>query len=96
VTRFFQTVAGLRVSNSVAEGTLWNADKARMTVCEYRFESFNARGDEEYLERFAHFLDELFRIGWAAPEVIRHSAGNGWWLVSLYKEDGSMSQGSQA
>jgi len=54
--------------------------------CEYRFEQFNARGDDEYLDLFARLLDDLFRAGWTAPEVTKDPACRGWWQICLFKE----------
>jgi hypothetical protein len=62
--------------------------------CEYRFENFDARGDEEYLDRIARQLDELFRAGWTAPEVNRDSTFSGWWKICLYKENRVESEGA--
>jgi hypothetical protein len=60
-----------------------------MIQCEYRFENFNARGDDDYLNRFARQLDELFQAGWTAPEVNRDPAFKGRWQLCLVK-DGSL------
>lgn len=67
-----------------------------MILCEYRFDRFNARGNDEYLDRFADHLNELLGSGWTAPEVIRDSASSGWWLVCLFKDRSSQPQESQA
>jgi hypothetical protein len=56
--------------------------------CEYRFENFNARGDDEYLDRFSRRLNELFREGWTAPEINRDPANKGWWRLCLMKDGG--------
>ena len=58
-----------------------------MIVCEYRFENFNARGDDEYLDRFAQRLDQLFAQGWTVLDSYRDAAFEGWWRVELYKTD---------
>jgi hypothetical protein len=65
-----------------------SVDEASLIQCEYRFENFNARGDEDYLNQFARRLDELFRVGWTAPEVNRDPAFKGWWQLCLVKADG--------
>jgi len=54
-----------------------------MILCEYRFENFNTRGDDDYLDSFAVRLDELFTQGWALLDA--HRDAEGWWQVELYK-----------
>jgi len=56
-----------------------------MPLCEFRFENFNARGDDEYLDCFAERLDQLFAEGWILLDSRRDGAFKGWWRVELYK-----------
>lgn len=63
-----------------------------MTLYEYRFEAFNARADDEHLNRFAEFLDVLFERGWSVLQTSRDMASPGWWRVELIKEPGSQPQ----
>jgi hypothetical protein len=65
------------------------AGEGDLIRCEYLFENFDARGGDDYLNRFARKLDELFRAGWTAPEVNRDPALKGWWQLSLVKYDSS-------
>jgi hypothetical protein len=46
----------------------------QMVICEYLFENFDARGDDQYLDEFSERLDELFRSGWKLVES-RKDAG---------------------
>jgi len=59
-----------------------------MTLCEYRFETFNARGADEYLDQFAERLDGWFAEGWAVLDSKRETARAGWWRIELFKESG--------
>jgi hypothetical protein len=63
--------------------------RAKLIRCEYRFENFNARGDDEYLDRFSRRFERLFRAGWTAPEINRDPAVRGWWRLCLVKESDS-------
>jgi hypothetical protein len=56
--------------------------------CEFQFENFNARGDDEYLNEFARRLDDLFQAGWTALDTSRDPAFHGWWQLCLLKEGG--------
>ena len=56
-----------------------------MTVCEYQFETFNAHGDDAYLDGFAERLDELYAAGWKLVESKRDPNCKGWWWVELFK-----------
>jgi hypothetical protein len=56
-----------------------------MTVGEYLFENFDARGDDEYLDRFSHRLDELFAAGWKLLESRKDSGYKGWWRIELFR-----------
>jgi hypothetical protein len=49
-----------------------------VTVCEYLFENFDARGDDEHLERFSDRLDELFASGWKLLESRKDAAFRGF------------------
>lgn len=55
-----------------------------MSICECQFESFSARGNEDYLDRFAAQLGALFQRGWTMADAARD--GLGWWQVCLYRE----------
>lgn len=57
-----------------------------MTLCEYRFERFNACGDDKYVDRFARRLDELFLRGWTLVDSRREMASPGWWRVELFRD----------
>jgi hypothetical protein len=57
-----------------------------VTLCEYRFEVFDARGTDDYLDGFAERLDELFSAGWTLPDAERHPALYGWWRLCLFRE----------
>jgi hypothetical protein len=57
-----------------------------VTRCEIRFESFNAGGDDRYLDRFSRRLDELFISGWIRTEVQRDTPLRGQWQVVLFRE----------
>jgi len=57
-----------------------------MSVCEYRFEPFDARGDDEYIDRFTQRLDKLFAEGWILVDSTRDKSFVGWWRVELFKE----------
>jgi len=57
-----------------------------MTLCEYRFEQFNARGDDDYVDRFAWRLDDLFDRGWTLLNSARETASPGWWRVELFRD----------
>ena len=56
-----------------------------MIVCEYQFETFNAYGDEAYLDRFAERIDALYASGWKLMESKRDASRKGWWQVELVK-----------
>jgi hypothetical protein len=58
-----------------------------MALYEYRIEAFNARGDDQYLDRFAQRLEVLFDRGWSVIERSKDTASPGWWRVELFKED---------
>jgi len=60
-----------------------------MALCEYRFEPFHACGDDEYIDRFAQRLDELFSQGWFLIDSTREKDFAGWWRVELFKESPS-------
>lgn len=57
-----------------------------MALCEYRFELFNALGDDEYIDRFAQHLDELFDQGWSLVDSARDKSFAGLWQVELFRE----------
>jgi hypothetical protein len=57
-----------------------------VTICEYRFENFNARGSDDYLDRTAAHLDRLLRLRWAMVDAKRDGAQKGWWRICLYRE----------
>lgn len=57
-----------------------------MTVCEFRFEKFNARGSDEYLDRITALLDDLLEARWVLEEAMRDPAGGGWWRMCLYRD----------
>jgi len=56
-----------------------------VTICEFRFESFNARGDDEYLDRVTALLDDLLDARWVLDDAMREPAGGGWWRICLYR-----------
>jgi hypothetical protein len=55
-----------------------------VSICEYQFASFDARGNEDYLDRFATQLDALFQRGWTMADAARD--GRGWGQGCLYRE----------
>jgi len=57
-----------------------------MTLCEYFFVRFNARGDDEYVDRFAEHLNELLDQGWTLFDSGRETASPGWWRVDLFRD----------
>ncbi|MBZ5695921.1 MAG: hypothetical protein LAN36_11250 [Acidobacteriia bacterium] len=57
-----------------------------LTLCEYQFELFDARGSDEYLDRFAARLDEFFNAGWQVLDASRDPAAAGVWRVYLSRE----------
>ena len=57
-----------------------------MTLCEYRFERFNACGDDTYVDRFAQHLSDLFDRGWMLLDSARETASPGWWRVELFRD----------
>jgi len=57
-----------------------------VTVCEFRFESFNARGDDEYLDCATALLDDLLEARWVLADAMRDPAGGGWWRICLYRD----------
>ncbi|MGH9715802.1 MAG: hypothetical protein ACRD4R_03600 [Candidatus Acidiferrales bacterium] len=57
-----------------------------MTVCEFRFERFNARGNDEYLDRVSALLEDLLEARWVLADAARHPEGGGWWQICLYRE----------
>jgi len=59
--------------------------RTAMIVCEHRLQSFNARGDDKELDRFAEGLDELFEAGWLLVDSKRDSGHRGWWCVELFR-----------
>lgn len=63
-----------------------------MTVCEYRFEHFDARGDDGSYDKFSGRLDELFASGWELLESHRDPGSKGWWRVELFKPSASAKQ----
>ncbi len=56
-----------------------------MTVCEFQVKSFNARGDDEYLDELAAYLDRMLESGWELIDRERDGR-SGWWRVWLYLE----------
>ena len=56
-----------------------------MTVCEFQVKSFNARGDDEYLDDVAAYLDGMLESGWELIDRERDQCP-GWWRVWLYLE----------
>jgi hypothetical protein len=56
-----------------------------MVVFECLFETFDARGDDEYLDIFSERLDGLFASGWKLAESRRDTAFSGWWRVELLR-----------
>jgi len=67
-----------------------------MALCEYRFEPFDARGDDEYVDHFVQRLDELFAQGWVLVDSARDKSFAGWWRVELFKENKSSGGHSEA
>lgn len=59
-----------------------------MTVCEFRYEGFNARGNDEHLDRMAALLDDLLEARWVLADAVRDPGGGGWWRICLYREMG--------
>jgi hypothetical protein len=57
-----------------------------VTVFELRFERFNARGNDEHLDRMAALLDDLLDARWTLADAKRDPAGCGWWRVCLYRD----------
>jgi hypothetical protein len=56
-----------------------------MTLCEFQVKAFNARGDDEYLDEVASYLDRLLESGWELIDRERDQCP-GWWRVWLYLE----------
>jgi len=65
---------------------MWEAQA--VTLCEFRYESFNARGSGEHLDRVAARLDDLLGARWVLADAKRDAAGGGWWRICLYRETG--------
>jgi hypothetical protein len=61
-------------------------------LCEFRFEHFNARGEDHYLDEFARRLEALFAAGWIAPDIDRNPTCGGWWQIVLFKDRTAVSQ----
>jgi hypothetical protein len=57
-----------------------------MTVCEFQVESFNARGNDDYLYDFAAYLDRMFASGWEVMDREQDRCRGGWWRLWLYRE----------
>jgi hypothetical protein len=57
-----------------------------MTIYEFRFENFNARGSDYYLDRTAAQLDCLLQSRWAMVDAKRNAAQSGWWSLCFYRE----------
>lgn len=57
-----------------------------MTVCEFRFERFNVRGNDEYVDRVTALLDDLLEARWVVADATRDPAGGGWWPICLYRD----------
>jgi len=57
-----------------------------VTVCELRLETFNARGNDEHLDRMAALLDDLLEARWVLADAMRDPAGGGWWQMCLYRD----------
>jgi hypothetical protein len=57
-----------------------------MTVCEFQVESFNARGNNDYLYDFAAYLDRMFESGWEVMDREQDPCRGGWWRLWLYRE----------
>jgi hypothetical protein len=55
-------------------------------LCEFRFENFNARGEDAYLDRFSSRLDTLFGAGWSAADIHQDQTLGGWWQIVLFKD----------
>jgi hypothetical protein len=55
-------------------------------VFEHRFESFDTRGNDCYIDGFAERLDRLIVEGWKVLESTRDPFSAGWWRVELLKE----------
>lgn len=53
---------------------------------EFRFENFNARGDDRYLDRFSSRLDKLLGAGWRASGIHRDQTFGGWWQIVLFRD----------
>jgi hypothetical protein len=60
-----------------------------VTLCEFRYESFDARGSGEHLDRVAALLDDLLEARWVLTDATRDAAGGGWWRICLYREMGT-------
>lgn len=59
-----------------------------MPLYEYRIEAFNARGGDDYVDRFSALLDRLFESGWTVLDSVREQPLTGWWRVELQRERG--------
>jgi hypothetical protein len=57
-----------------------------MTIYEFRFENFNARGSDDYLDRTAARLDRLLQSRWAMLDAKRDTGQSGWWSLCFYRE----------
>jgi hypothetical protein len=55
-------------------------------VFEHRFESFDTRGNDCYIDGFAERLDRLIVEGWKVLQSTRDPLSAGWWRVELLKE----------
>jgi len=57
-----------------------------VTICELRFERFNARGNDEYLDRLTALLDDLLEARWVLADAVRDPSGGGWWSICLCRD----------
>jgi hypothetical protein len=53
---------------------------------EHRFESFDTRGNDCYVDGFAARLDKLILEGWRVLESTRDPLSAGCWQVELFRE----------
>lgn len=60
--------------------------KPNVTICEFQFENFNARGSDDHLDRTAARLDRLLESRWAMVDARRDAAQSGWWSLCFYRE----------
>jgi len=54
-----------------------------MIICEYRFDEFNARGSDKYINSWASRVDLMAEEGWEVLECARRAGSFGLWTVLL-------------